>query len=123
MPKFALNCITYRQSVRPPYPMNQNMTKGELVSKLHLRSLDEIYDEQCELVQRFADQHKPKWISVKERLPDSNDMVLICDKFGVGLAWFERHRGKNLYWNSDTGIIKNVTHWMPLPEPPKEPEK
>ena len=59
----------------------------------------------------------PKWISVKDRLPedDVDVLILIYGKvIGVGY----RINGK---WKS---IAKAkapvVTHWMSLPEPPKE---
>jgi len=64
------------------------------------------------------EEGKPKWISVKERLPENDKMVLIFDDkdnldFGIydqrWIAYF------NIYRN-----IKSweVTHWMPLPESP-----
>lgn len=58
------------------------------------------------------------WISVKDRLPNQSERVLIAHKQGVTLAW---HNGG--YWTKGAAtkhrIIKTVTHWMPLPEPPE----
>ena len=60
----------------------------------------------------------PKWISVKERLPENDDDVLIITEFGISMGCYVIHRDFWVYYtNPDSNI---VTHWMPLPEPPKE---
>lgn len=74
-----------------------------------------------------------EWISVKDRLPElelaeakANDIdILRCLAFiknrraqngaYVGQAWFDGE-----YFIDSDCIILDVTHWMPLPEPPKE---
>ena len=71
---------------------------------------------------------QPKWISVEERLPEPYRKVLalregfpdtgryICALDSTTL-WID----DTLVWNGDLKTWKNrVTHWMPLPEPPKE---
>ena len=59
------------------------------------------------------------WISVKERLPTDMGTVLIAHKGGVSFGWFNGN-----YWTRGAATkhrpIKTVTHWMPLPEPPKK---
>ena len=68
-----------------------------------------------------------KWISVKDRLPKPFSDVLIVlhgrilDST-VDIAWFDNNgyelrNGQTFYKNEDI-----ITHWMPLPEPPKEEE-
>ena len=56
-----------------------------------------------------------KWISVKERLPDAD---------GDYLVWNDYHKAiVGHYWSMGRYFISKavtVTHWMPLPEPPKE---
>jgi len=64
-----------------------------------------------------------EWISVEERLPKKNEEYIVC---GVGfnnvlVTTLEWRRGR---WFSDVyqnyvEMIK-ITHWMPLPEPPKQ---
>ena len=65
----------------------------------------------------------PQWISVKDRLPEEKERVLVFLKRG------NRTKG---YTEIDTDrLIKRiwvrwgsyVTHWMPLPEPPKAEQK
>ena len=74
---------------------------------------------------------KPRWIPVRERLPEidekhhcSKDVLVYLDvgymAFSAleenifGQIWFECER------HSDVEEEMKVTHWMPLPEPPKE---
>ena len=53
------------------------------------------------------------WIPVTERLPKEQKTVLTWGEQGIILLnW--RHDNK---WCSCLG---DVTHWMPLPDPPKE---
>ena len=65
--------------------------------------------------QRVKVQH---WINVKDRLPENDDDVLLATSGGIGLGYY------NIYfdeWTDYTNDDNNrVTHWMPLPEPPKE---
>jgi hypothetical protein len=61
-----------------------------------------------------------KWISVKDRLPEKCEPVLVCFDFMGGKAVKASDRyGKNgLLW-SGIPCGGKVTHWMELPEPPK----
>lgn len=65
----------------------------------------------------------PHWISVEERLPENKKKCLIYRESGTIKGFcFGRYNIKNGVW--DCGVqnilIHGVTHWMPLPEPPKE---
>lgn len=67
-----------------------------------------------------------KWIPVKERLPNPKDLVLVCNEFGgVHYGYFESNKqwytANNWLYDAWT-VMSNVTHWMPLPEPPKDGE-
>ena len=60
-----------------------------------------------------------QWISVKDRLPEHEDIVLICtkDKDVQAFQWDSVYNG----WLGDryNYSTKYVTHWMPLPELPE----
>lgn len=54
-----------------------------------------------------------KWISVEERLPSRDDTVLA---FWEGMRGTDAAIQVNKGWN----IYGTITHWMPLPQPPRE---
>ena len=60
-----------------------------------------------------------EWISVKDGLPESGkESVLIGLRWGeVDIGWCEDSRWRSEFVNEyEDG---EVTHWMPLPNPPK----
>ena len=62
-----------------------------------------------------------EWISVTERLPENiaNRVLVVCERSnGVFYAHYEKPFWINL--ETDKPFISTVTHWMPLPHPPKE---
>lgn len=68
----------------------------------------------------------PSWISVKDRLPELGEEVLVYyhwinppEKGSIGKdSMHIRDISMNPVWKKHPG--GKVTHWMPLPEPPKE---
>ena len=67
----------------------------------------------------------PKWIPVTERLPKYGTPVLAYgSRGGIFIAKYERARTEwdiDYWWKLNSSIhVCNPTHWMPLPEPPKE---
>lgn len=89
-------------------------------------------------------REQPRWISVEERLPEKDgDYFCYCPVLNIGGKDIPRyevygftlhaeefydlkmtgHKGVAWYWyDGEYGYCatKAVTHWMPLPEPPKE---
>lgn len=62
----------------------------------------------------------PRWISVEERLPDKGNVVLAMWKGEIAFARYTPHRLGWYNLASQYDSPNAVTHWMPLPEPPKE---
>ena len=63
----------------------------------------------------------PRWISVKERLPEAGEDVLVYLGGGkIDVCWLIH----NMFWGASGALydLDDVSHWMPLPEPPKEVE-
>ena len=69
------------------------------------------------------------WVSVKDRLPEESCVVLAYHDYGVMqvLDYSKKHRLFNCHdWNNkheaEEVVIRSVTYWQQLPEPPKEEE-
>ena len=73
-------------------------------------------------------REQPRWISVEERLPEQEKRVLACyinplrkdrpPRMMVGEGTSTTLvKGKVYLW---CGGWRSITHWMELPEPPKE---
>ena len=92
-----------------------------------------------ELTEKVAqlEAAQPKWISVEERLPEPNTTVLLIahgwepqlvyigklEKVESEKSWLTGLVSKASEWTVyGFSYLKEpiVTHWMPLPEPPKE---
>ena len=58
-----------------------------------------------------------EWVSVEERLPEEKQRVIVrCERVGTSVGWILWGN-----WMADIGPdAGKVTHWMPLPQPPKE---
>lgn len=76
------------------------------------------------------EQIKSEWVSVKDRLPDVFDEVLVYFNGFISIAWRETEKRKNgivgWHWDSQMSYPESliyVTHWMPLPEPPTKQTK
>ena len=62
-----------------------------------------------------------EWIPVKDRLPKDWTDVLVLSRFGfLETAVYTGTPGKwRIGWNGDMLEADSITHWMPLPQPPK----
>ena len=65
---------------------------------------------------------KPQWISVKDRLPETNELCIVSTEWrGIVPATYG-----NESWIVDEGLgwvekaLSYASHWMPLPKPPKD---
>lgn len=86
------------------------------------------YSGRLELKLNAATKRMPKWVSVKERLPEDRSNVLVVaywhERWGVYMGWCAPERAK---WSVHVGIGDRsdvaVVYWMPLPAPPKEDDR
>lgn len=60
-----------------------------------------------------------EWISVKDRLPEESERVLVCRGKDAGYPTLDTDRFCGEQW---VRWRNSVTHWMPLPEPPEVSE-
>ena len=115
--KGLVYCNTFNNCQNCPYDKD-----GEGWGCVVERNADALaYIQQLEM-RHGKDINVPRWISVEERLPEdvitswliyaNGDIETACwthDKYG--LAW---------WFFVDGEYAIGVTHWMPLPEPPKD---
>lgn len=66
------------------------------------------------------------WTSVKTKLPSKSDKYMVyCDSCIYVLPYSVKYKKWNVCdsfsaANADKVSIDTVTHWMPMPKPPKE---
>lgn len=58
-----------------------------------------------------------EWISVKDRLPEYMRPVIVCRKGG---KVEQGYKDVGNWWKVYGTRTKNVTHCMPMPDPPEE---
>lgn len=75
-------------------------------------------------IQRLENELKKyDWVSVKDRLPeDGQEVFAYCSEADSFEMLVLRCLSENMWINRALDIYENVTHWMPLPLPPKENE-
>lgn len=79
----------------------------------------------CELtLYREGALKTDRWISVEERLPEEYGPVICCSEYSgykevQMLVYNPKYKLFNVSCDSIECAI-SVTHWMPLPEPPKK---
>jgi hypothetical protein len=78
---------------------------------------------------KWADANQPSpWISVEDKLPELEKEVIILDKrkhTDIGFITDDGYGGYYWWKNDETIWCKDdeITHWMPIPELPKEEKK
>lgn len=109
----------------------QNKVKSLEAKNKRLEQARENANAACymrEWLYRAELKKKAAWVSVKDRLPDNEKPVLAYygfyrekDDLGarfIGTLTYFSHDPDPHWQHESTGLF--VTHWMPLPEPPKE---
>lgn len=86
---------------------------------------------ECALLERITELESqlPKWISVKDRLPEKYGPYLVIykdckgdDVMDVFHYLLDKTDGSTC-WVYDYQEVTSVTHWIPLPPPPTTEEK
>ena len=83
--------------------------------------------DRCYALAKQIESAQPKWISVEDELPkkwreNDEEQTLVnyqiySPRYGVDIGNYVKPAGR---WVIMGLPVDNVTHWMPLPEPPKE---
>lgn len=106
--------------------MTDLISKRQMVEKINDLFLDkyevkansdltEFYKEVLKIL--INEKGQSNWISVKNRLPDRLfEDVLTYDGREIRINWLEELIDDTFYF----AYGESITHWMPLPELPKE---
>ena len=90
---------------------NVDLDKAELIRALQ-------YDR--DQYNKGYQDGQPKWISVKDRLPEVGKKVLCCGPTGgLFIARTRVCEGRVLIIDDKSSVQRKATNWMPLPQPPK----
>lgn len=85
-----------------------------------LRCMRQLLSDAADAIEELS---KPKWIPVTEKLPGTGEIVLVYGKRG-GVYTAEHNRSARWpgsFWKLNSKRHHcEPTHWMPLPESPKE---
>jgi len=104
-----------------------NIQYNELENVYELIEWDEEYSEALNEInsswctwQAAKAQAVPGWVSVEDSLPNRQVNVLVASKHDfVCIASLTNNHKNNKFYDGDGLAINSITHWMPLPKPPK----
>lgn len=96
--------------------------------RLHNTTAQAARSEECamRLERRTADVVPSHWINVEKRLPYVAHPVLCFSKSLDGKSYYysvDYMLDDSQWWNAGLTWKYEVTHWMELPEPPKEADE
>lgn len=113
----------YKSTKTAEKKWNRRVNEGMItISRSELDALNE-YEEMIKKAKVIMpDVAEGKWIPVEERLPEKSGKYLCfvsdCDYFSV-LPYSRENKKFNAFDEGYAEYAIDVTHWMPLPEPPK----
>ena len=105
------NNKTYNPCDDCPHSFSKNNQESDVCKICEFRQL---------LDKPTADVVEVKWISVKDELPKEKERVLVFLKNSGHAKGYTRIDTDRLIKGNWIRWGNCVTHWMPLPEPPKE---
>ena len=83
--------------------------------------VDRIALDAARLINRMHKAGYSEWIPVSERVPDATERVLVCRPGKNGEPVVEQgYKDVRDWWRVYGCRTKQVTHWMPMPQPPDE---
>lgn len=103
----AGDCISRQDAIdrfMPYVHMDEKVPAETIIEELHMFPAVGMQEDQ-------------RWIPCSERLPKEKQRVIVrCATVGTTVGWILWGE-----WMTDLGRgCADVTHWMPLPQPPKE---
>ncbi len=120
-----MTTITYKKQYPSEQYLNELITNIEFAARAPVEVVRAMAAELQKHRKAYANTAATKdgWISCSERMPDDGQHVIIlCDGAFVLYAqyrdgeFFDVVRDGDEFFETQS---RNVTHWMPLPEPPQ----
>lgn len=110
----------YNLECHPMEDTNVDMPKKMVADAIdYIQQLENHIRELQEKVEQLK-AAQPRWISVKDGLPKKSGKYIVCTVKGSVYCTSAVMRGDEACFKCD--INTHITHWMPLPEAPKEGE-
>ena len=112
--KLAMDCCKAGDCMSCPYLSNDNTLPCNVVlSKDVFKYIQQLEDHIRDLTNMV-----PRWISVKDRLPENGAPVVALCRYDSALDRYyllhERYDLRSNFWHDGS-----AQYWTPLPEPPK----
>lgn len=80
------------------------------------KTQSEFITQRKAVIQKLGElEDRAEWISVEEKLPDTDEATIYSEEYGMGTIKVSL---LGMDWQRFIGRF-NITHWMPLPQPPK----
>ncbi|EHH6674239.1 DUF551 domain-containing protein [Escherichia coli] len=103
------------------WKLHNMLTEHGPLNGRQFNNLKGCFYEALKVAMRNSPVTQDSWISCSERMPKGYADVLVTDGEHVEVKWWD----ESGYWNSWTELNSDIfadeiTHWMPLPEPPQE---
>lgn len=111
-PRFENGCDTLREDAADAIEELQQ------IAGHYEETAKDYFKDVCYYLER-----EPKWIPVTERLPEDLARVIVFCNDGVFFGFCEHlivDGEEVVEWNDFLHYPITPTHWMPIPEPPKE---
>lgn len=111
-------CVEQKTCVSCPSGGYKNSYVNCKVAKEAADSLELLKADLCHfrevisVLKKQLSEKQPEWISVEDRLPEKNGRYLVYNQKIIYITYYEA--GKFFF--------NDITHWMPLLEPPKQKE-
>lgn len=97
------------------------MTREEFLDRIDEIMCGTSNAERAYLENLYNEVTKPHWISVEDELPKIGKDVLVLREDGEMQVAHQYNEEIARWWSVDGFPLKNnITHWMPLPQAPKE---
>ncbi|EBB4294442.1 DUF551 domain-containing protein [Salmonella enterica] len=110
------------------WKLHNMLTEHGPLNGRQFNNLKSCFYEALKVAMRNSPVTPDSWISCSERMPEKNQNVLVSVNFDSSLVepliCSARYTGSTFRRGEATikpgNGVEQVTHWMPLPEPPKE---